>query len=89
MNKLGVNCYFTTDKDDYIDFSKMLKSCSHELTHYLRFIKHGKSSCESDLMLDNRKYDAELAQEHKEWRDDIYRLIEEDFSNLEQKWKEI
>ena len=43
----------------------MLKTCSHELAHYIQLAKHGKSSCESDLRLGNRKYDEELAEEHR------------------------
>jgi hypothetical protein len=34
-----------------------------------------KSSCESDLILRNGNYDAELAKEHKEFTQEIYQLI--------------
>ena len=47
-----------------ISFDKMLNTCSHELAHYLQLVQHGKSSCESDRMLNNGKYNKELAQEH-------------------------
>jgi len=72
LNKLGHDRYFTSNPEygDYtyidISFDKMIDTCSHELAHYIQLVKHGKSSCKSDLMLDNEKYNEELAKEHKE-----------------------
>jgi hypothetical protein len=73
LNKLGHNRYFTSnpkESKDYsyldISFDKMLNTCCHELAHYIQLVKHGKSSCKSDLILRNGNYSAELAQEHKE-----------------------
>lgn len=64
--------------------------CSHELIHYFQFIKHGKSSCESDLILNIGKYNKELASEHKNFTEEIYKLIESsEYSNLKKRWKEI
>ena len=95
LNKFGHDKYFTSNPEisgDYsyldISFSKMLETCSHELAHYLQFVKWGRSSCESDLVLGNGKYSEELAQEHKEWTQEIYQMVKEDFLQLEQKWKE-
>ncbi|CAI2176777.1 14951_t:CDS:2 [Funneliformis geosporum] len=48
-----------------ISFDKMIGTCSHELAHYLQLVKHGKSSCESDLKLNNGRYDKELASEQE------------------------
>lgn len=90
LNKLGIDRYFANERE-YIDvsFKKMLETCSHEISHYIQYVKHGKSSCESDLSLNNGNYSAELAKEHGEWTQEIYQLIKEDFPQLEQKWKEI
>jgi hypothetical protein len=63
-----------------ISFDKMLETCSHELVHYLQFVKYGRSSCESDLVLNNGKYDAELAREHKEFTQEIYGMIKAEYS---------
>jgi hypothetical protein len=73
LNKLGHNRYFTSSPEksnDYtyldISFDKMIETCSHELAHYIQLVKYGESSCESDLLLNNGKYSAELAKKHKE-----------------------
>jgi hypothetical protein len=79
LNRLGIDRYFTSDDYSYIDisFDKMIDTCCHELAHYLQYVKHGKSSCESDLVLGSgsealesfpkrrEKYDEELAREHE------------------------
>ena len=67
----------------------MLKTCSHELAHYIQLVKHGKSSCESDLKLANDNYDVLLAQEHKEIREEIYGMIEGELREWEKQWREI
>jgi len=62
----------------------MINTCSHELAHYFQFVKHGKSSCESDLIVRNGRYDEELASEHKNFTGEIYKLIENsEYSELE------
>ena len=73
LNKFGCDKYFTNnprESGDYtyidISFKKMINTCCHEIAHYIQLVKHGKSSCESDLRLGNGKYDKELAREHKE-----------------------
>ena len=48
-----------------ISFAKMMGTCAHELTHYLQLVQHGRSSCESDLKLNNGNYDEELSKEHE------------------------
>ncbi|CAI2197442.1 19284_t:CDS:1, partial [Funneliformis geosporum] len=48
-----------------ISFAKMLHTCSHELAHYLQLVKNKRSSCESDLKLNNGRYDLELASEQE------------------------
>jgi hypothetical protein len=89
LNKLGHDRYFAThpNQESYfyldISFSKMLKTCSHELAHYFQHIKHGKSSCKSDLKLNNGKYNAELTKEHKEIRKEIYGMIKNSPEYLE------
>lgn len=45
-----------------ITFDKMMKTRSHELTHYFQYFYYQKSSCESDY--GTNKYIAWLAQEH-------------------------
>ena len=76
LNKFGQDKYFTSNPQygDYtyldISFDKMIRTCSHELA-----LKHGKSSCENDLKLNNGKYDKELAKEHEKWTKEIYQLI--------------
>ncbi|CAG8835395.1 35640_t:CDS:2, partial [Racocetra persica] len=53
--------------------------------------KHDKSSCESDLKLNNGEYDKELAKEHEEWTGEIYQLINGSgkYEEWERRWKEI
>ena len=96
LNKFGHDKYFTDyPQGDYsyldISFDKMIKTCSHELAHYIQFVKHGRSSCESDLKLENGNYDEELAREHKEFTREIYQLVKNsgEYSELETKWKNI
>jgi hypothetical protein len=96
LNKLGHGRYFTSSPEvsgDYtyldISFNKMLKTCSHEIAHYIQFVKYEKSSCKSDLILKNEKYDGELAKEHEKFTEEIYQLIKAEYSELEQKWKKI
>jgi len=69
----------------------MIKTCSHELAHYIQFVKWGENSCESDLVLNNGNYDRELAKEHEEFMQEIYQLIRNsgDYSKLEKRWKNI
>jgi hypothetical protein len=81
LNKFGHDKYFAShpSKGDYtyldISFNKMINTCSHELAHYIQFIKYGESSCESDLKLNNGGYNEELAREHEEWTKGIYGMI--------------
>ena len=65
----------------------MIRTCSHELAHYIQLVKHGKSSCESDLILRNGNYSVELAQKHKEWTEEIYQIIKNspEYSEWERK----
>ena len=58
----------------------MLETCSHEIAHYLQFVKHGKNSCGSDLVLNNGNYDRELAKEHKEFSGEIYGMVKTEYS---------
>ena len=67
----------------------MIETISHELAHYIQLVKWGRSSCESDLIINNGKYDGELAKEHETWTKEIYQLIKPKISEWEQKWKEI
>jgi hypothetical protein len=86
LNKLGHDKYFTSNPEygDYtyidISFDKMIDTCSHELAHYVQLAKHGRSSCEGDLILNNGKYDGELTKEHEEWTGEIYQLIKAEYS---------
>jgi len=87
LNKFGQDKYFTDyPQGDYsyldISFDKMIKTCSHELAHYIQFVKHRRSSCESDLVLNNGNYDKGLVEEHKEFTREIYQLVKnsEDYS---------
>lgn len=94
LNKFGHDRYFTDyPQGDYsyldISFNKMIETCSHELAHYIQFVKHGRSSCESDLKLENGNYDEELAREHEKFGGEIYHLIKQDYSEWERQWKEI
>lgn len=97
LNKFGHERYFAThpNQDSYfylnINFATMMKTCSHELAHYLQFVKHGRSSCKSDLKANNGKYNSLLAQEHKEFTQQIKQLIatSPEYSYWEKKWKEI
>jgi len=81
LNKFGQDKYFTSNPQygDYsyldISFDKMIGTCSHELAHYFQLVKHGKSSCESDLVLNNGNYDGKLAREHKEFTGEIYGIV--------------
>ncbi|CAG8577791.1 8370_t:CDS:2 [Ambispora gerdemannii] len=80
LNKFDNNRYFPNyPQGDFsyldISFVSMIKTCSHEIAHYIQLIKHGKSSCESDLKLNNGKYNAELAKEHKEFTGEIYGMV--------------
>ena len=79
LNKLGYERYFATPHHYLeIDFVNLLKTCSHELAHYIQFVKHNKSSCDSDLGTD--KYIIELAQEHKEFSREIFEMVKQDYS---------
>jgi hypothetical protein len=60
LNKFGYECYLNTD----VSFKEMINTFSHEIAHYIQYLKHGKSSCESDL--EEEKYEEELAKEHEE-----------------------
>ena len=87
LNKLGHDKYFTSspkESEDYtyldISFDKMIDTCFHEIAHYIQLVKHGKSSCESDLILRNGKYNEELAKEHKEFTQEIYQMIKQEYS---------
>jgi hypothetical protein len=93
LNKFGHENYFTSSPQQgkyyflKIDFNKMVKTCSHELSHYLQFVKQGKSSCQSDLKENNGKYDSYLAGEHKRFSKEIYEMIKnsEEYSERERK----
>jgi hypothetical protein len=81
LNKFGHDKYFTSNPQDgdysylEISFDKMMGTCSHELAHYIQLVKHGRSSCESDLKLNNGKYDERLAKEHEKFSREIYGMI--------------
>jgi hypothetical protein len=60
-----------------------------ELAHYIQFVKHERSSCESDLKLENGNYDRELTKEHEEFSGEIYELVKQEISEWESKWKNI
>lgn len=90
FNKLGYNRYFSTPELYLeIDFANLIKTCSHELSHYIQYVKYGESSCESDL--GTNKYIAWLAQEHKQFAKEIYQMItnSNEYSVLEKYWKAI
>ena len=90
LNKLGYDRYFATPSHYLeINFNNLLKTCSHELAHYIQFVKYGKSSCESDWGTD--KYVAELAKEHEEFTGEIYQLIKSsgEYLEWERRWQEI
>ena len=98
LNKFGHDKYFTDyPQGDYtyldISFDKIIDTCSHEIAHYIQLVKHGKSSCESDLVLNNGNYDLELAKEHEEFTQEIYQMIkntgEWKYSEWERQWKEV
>lgn len=97
LNKFNHDRYFATHPQhgDYyyidISFDKMIDTCSHELVHYIQFIKHGKSSCKSDLKLGRKTYNPELAQEHEKFTEEIYGMIRNSgkYSEWEKRWKEI
>jgi hypothetical protein len=61
----------------------MIETCSHEIAHYIQLVKHGRSSCESDLVLNNGNYDGELAKEHKEFSGEIYGMTRNSGKYLE------
>jgi predicted SprT family Zn-dependent metalloprotease len=53
FNKLGYNHYLSTPELYLeIDFANLIKTCSHELAHYIQYVKYGQSSCKSDLETD-------------------------------------
>lgn len=94
LNKFGHEEYFTSSPQGDcscldISFKKMLKTCSHELAHYIQLVKHGKSICESDLILGNGEYDKELAKEHEEFAKEIYGMIKQEYSEWEKRWREV
>ncbi|CAG8508076.1 22669_t:CDS:2 [Racocetra persica] len=93
LNKFGHDRYFTSNPEisgnySYLDisFDEMLATCCHEIAHYFQFVKHNKSSCESDLKLNNGEYHGELAREHEEWTGEIYWLIKSEYSEWERRW---
>ena len=82
MNKLGYEKYFATPELFLeIDFANLLKTCSHELAHYIQFVKWGESSYESDLGTD--KYIVELAREHEKFSGEIYGIIKTEYLTKE------
>ena len=58
----------------------MIETCAHEIAHYIQLVKHDRSSCESDLVLNNGRYNAKLAYEHEKFTQEIYQLIKQDYS---------
>jgi len=66
-------------------FNALMETISHELAHYFQLLKHGKSSCESDLVLNNGNYNGELAKEHEKFTQEIYGMIKNsgEYSELE------
>ncbi|CAG8437892.1 8407_t:CDS:2 [Ambispora leptoticha] len=85
LNKFGHDKYLTSNpyiSNDYtyslVGFAEMIHTCSHELSHYIQFIKHGRSSCESDLILSNGRYDKKLAKEHEVFTANIYEMLRRD-----------
>lgn len=97
LNKFGHDKYFISNPQyrNYsysdISFARMIETCSHELAHYLQLVKYGKSSCESDLKLNNGNYDEKLAKKHKKFTQEIYQLIKNspEYSEWDKRWKEI
>lgn len=95
LNKLGHDKYFVSDSQadggyvySFIGFAEMSCTCAHELAHYFQFVKHGKSSCRSDLILKNGRYDKELASEHEKFTEEIHKMIKNSrYSELEKTWK--
>ncbi|CAG8748552.1 14553_t:CDS:1, partial [Cetraspora pellucida] len=55
------------------------------------YVKHNKSSCESDLMLNNGEYDGELAREHERFTQEIYGMVKnsEEYGEWKKRRKEI
>lgn len=90
FNKLGHDRYFA-NPELYLEisFPQLIKTCSHELAHYIQYVKYQKSSCYSSY--GTSKYVDWLAQEHKKLSQQIYQLITNspDYSQLEKQWKEI
>jgi len=86
LNKLEHDRYFTSNPQygDYtyldISFDKMIETCTHEISHYIQLVKHDRSSCESDLVLKNGRHNAKLACEHEKFTQEIYQLINQDYS---------
>jgi len=95
LNKFGHDKYFTSypqyGEYTYLDisFDRMIDTCSHEIAHYIQLVKHGKSSCESDLKIRKKEYNPALAKEHEEWTKEIYQMIKPEYSEWEKRWKEI
>jgi len=92
LNKFGVDKYFANNPEQsgnyyYLDisFDKMIETCAHEIAHYIQLVKHDRSSCESDLVLNNGRYNAKLACEHEKFTQEIYHLIKQDYSAWERK----
>ncbi|CAH1756011.1 24918_t:CDS:1 [Entrophospora sp. SA101] len=78
LNKLGHKRYFATpERYLMIDFSALTETISHELAHYIQFVKYGKSSCESSGKKDaNGEFLApELVKEHAQFTKEIKQMI--------------
>ncbi|MDR1670674.1 MAG: hypothetical protein LBR43_03060 [Spiroplasmataceae bacterium] len=92
FNKLGYKDYFITPElHQEISFDELIECCCHELAHYLQFAKWRKSSCASDLEINKKSYNLELAEEHQEFTQAIYQLLKNsaEYSVWESEWKEI
>jgi len=74
LNKIGYDKYFATPEYSLtIDFATLTETLAHEIAHYIQFVKHGKSSCESSGTK-NKKGKfllPELVSEHTEFTREI------------------
>jgi len=78
FNKLGHKRYFATPELYLnIDFNTLTETISHELAHYIQYIKYGKSSCESSgkkASSGNFLY-PDLVSEHVQFTQEIKQMI--------------
>ena len=94
FSKLGHDRYFATPQHYLeISFLALIETISHELAHYIQFVKYGESSCESSGTKDEtgKFLTPSLVKEHNEFTREIKAMIvnSSEYKKLKEWWEKI